>query len=87
MGEDDKLSIEQLLLLENLTYLVDGEGSRTLVTINSTAGESNILTVEQAIDKIDIMVRKLSGKTCRIFRKGRRTFVRKDWGWVYQRKQ
>lgn len=54
MEEDDKLSIEQLLLLENLTYLVDKGGSRTLVTINSTADESGTLTVERAIDKIDI---------------------------------
>ena len=53
MEEDNQLTTEQLLLLENLTYLVDNDPMITLVSIKEEYSEKEDITVKDLIDKID----------------------------------
>ena len=52
MEEDNQLTTEQLLLLENLTYLVDDEPLKTLVTIKEDNPDKEDITVKDLIDDI-----------------------------------
>ena len=53
MEEDNQLTTEQLLLLENLTYLVDNKPLKTLVNIKEDYPGKEDITVKDLIDKID----------------------------------
>lgn len=53
MEEGQMLNEEQLLLLENLTYLIDEETMKSLKTIyNTTKSDEGILTVERVLSNI-----------------------------------
>jgi len=55
MEEEQLLNEEQLLLLENLTYLIDDAPMKSLDTIYAETGEDGeILSIEAMLDKIEI---------------------------------
>lgn len=54
MEDNEQLSTEQLLLLENLTYLTDDEPLKTLVSMDEDKEGKETLTVKKAIEQIEM---------------------------------